>query len=196
MSAISEHPQLEQTLSASLAYMHERLAIVAPDVERIACALYDEEDGILKTFINSTRTGYAIRAYEYPLEASESLSRLAKTLETRVIEDIPSSLDSVKTHSKYVKEQGYKSSFTVPIQYSGEFLGFVFFDSAHHGTFTPALQRELVLYAQLIASSVASEYVAVRSIVGTVQVARDLADRKSTRLNSSHTDISRMPSSA
>ena len=57
MSAINEHPQLEQTLSASLAYMHERLAVVAPDVERIACALYDEEEDILKTFINSTRTG-------------------------------------------------------------------------------------------------------------------------------------------
>lgn len=176
MTVLNNQKTLEETLTSSLRYMHDRLSVVAPDVERIACALYDVEDDMLKTFINSTRSGYAIRAYEYPLSASHSLSELARTMECRVIDDIPTALDTVKTHSVYIREQGYMSSFTVPIQFSGEFLGFVFFDSRKHGTFTPELQRELTLYAQLIASGVANEYIAIRSIVGTVKIARDLTE--------------------
>jgi HD-GYP domain-containing protein (c-di-GMP phosphodiesterase class II) len=52
----------------------------------------------------------------------------------------------------------------------------IFFDSRKHDTFTPDLQRELTLYAQLITAGVASELVAIRSIIGTIQVARDLTE--------------------
>jgi HD-GYP domain-containing protein (c-di-GMP phosphodiesterase class II) len=167
---------LHESLSSSLHFIHERLAVIAPDVVRIACALYDEDEDMLKTFINSTTHGYAIRAYQYPLSDSEWLSYLARTKETRVIDDIPGTLDRDTPHTHYVVDQGYVSSFTVPMHYQGSFLGFVFFDSCVHGTFTGDLQRELVLYAQLLAASVASEYVTIRSIVGTIQVARDLTE--------------------
>ena len=52
----------------------------------------------------------------------------------------------------------------------------IFFDSRTYGTFTPDLQRELTLYAQLITAGVASEFVAIRSIIGTIHVARDLTE--------------------
>ena len=167
---------LEQTLSSHLRFLHERMSVVAPEVERIAVALYDADDDILKTFINSTRNGYAIRGYQYRLSDSESLSYLARTNETRVIEDIPQALDTLTAHSRYVRDEGYLSSFTVPMRYQGTFLGMIFFDSREHDTFTPDLQRELTLYAHLITAGIASELVAVRSIVGTIQVARDLTE--------------------
>lgn len=167
---------LEQTLSSHLRFLHERMSVVAPEVERIAVALYDADEDILKTFINSTRNGYAIRGYQYRLSDSESLSYLARTNETRVIENIPQSLDTLTAHSRYVRDEGYLSSFTVPMRYQGAFLGMIFFDSREHDTFTPDLQRELTLYAHLITAGIASELVAVRSIVGTIQVARDLTE--------------------
>lgn len=167
---------LEETLSSHLRFLHERLSVVAPEVERIAVALYDADEDILKTFINSTRNGYAIRGYQYRLSESESLSYLARTNETRVITDIPAALDTVTAHSRYVRDEGYMSSFTVPMRYQGAFLGMIFFDSREHDTFTPDLQRELTLYAHLITAGIASELVAVRSIVGTIQVARDLTE--------------------
>ena len=165
----------EESLGGHLAFLHDRLATIAPDVARIAMALYDRDEGILKTFINSTRSGYAIRGYEFPLAESISLSHLAQTRQTRVIDDIPSTLDADREHSRYVRDEGYLSSFTVPMHHQGQFLGFIFFDSRAHGTFTASLQQELVLYAQLMAVALASQLVAVRSIVGTIQVARDLA---------------------
>jgi HD-GYP domain-containing protein (c-di-GMP phosphodiesterase class II) len=167
---------LESTLSGHLRFLHDRLTTIAPDVERIAVALYDPEDDLLKTFINSTRNGYAIRAYEYHLSDSVSLSRLARTNETRVINDIPAVLDTTTAHSRYVLDEGYQSSFTVPMNYQGAFLGMIFFDSRQQGTFTADLQRELTLYAHLITAGLASELVAVRSIIGTIQVARDLTE--------------------
>ena len=163
-------------LSSHLAFLHKRLAVVAPHIARIAVALYDQETDALKTFINSTVEGYAIRGYEYPLSSSASLSELARSRQTRVIEDIPAALDPSTAHSRYVLGEGYLSSFTVPMYHQNSFLGFVFFDSREPAAFPPALQQELVLYAQLIAVSLASQLMAVRSIVGTIQVARDLTE--------------------
>jgi HD-GYP domain-containing protein (c-di-GMP phosphodiesterase class II) len=167
---------LESTLSGHLHFLHERLRVVAPDVERIAVALYDPDQDMLKTFINSTVNGFAIRGYQYPLSESQSLSRLARTNQTRVIRDIPAVLDSATEHSRYVRDEGYLSSYTVPMRYQGTFLGMIFFDSRQFDTFTAEMQRELQLYAHLITAGLASELIAVRSIIGTIQVARDLTE--------------------
>ena len=176
MVNLDEGAGLETTLSGHLNFLHERLSVIAPDVERIACALYDADEDLLKTFINSTRSGHVIRGYQYRLSESESLSYLAEANETRVIEDIPAALNTETAHSRYVLDEGYLSSFTVPMRYRGAFLGMIFFDSRTYGTFTPDLQRELTLYAQLITAGVASEFVAIRSIIGTIHVARDLTE--------------------
>ena len=90
------------TLSARLQSLHDMLLLVHPDIERVACALYDPGEDLLKTFINSTRNGYAIRGYQYHLSESQSLSQLARSNETRVIEDIPAALKSDTAHSRYV----------------------------------------------------------------------------------------------
>jgi HD-GYP domain-containing protein (c-di-GMP phosphodiesterase class II) len=167
---------LHETLSGHLRFLHDRLSVIAPEVERIACALYDPGEDLLKTYINSTKNGYAIRGYEYHLSESQSLSQLARSNETRVIDDIPAAFNSDTAHSRYVLDEGYLSSFTVPMRYQNAFLGMIFFDSRKHDTFTPDLQRELTLYAQLITAGVASELVAIRTIIGTIQVARDLTE--------------------
>ena len=71
------------TLTQRLQVLHDRLLATAPAVDRIACALYDEQEDTLKTFINSTRTGEALSAYEYRLSESQSLSALAASGEFR-----------------------------------------------------------------------------------------------------------------
>lgn len=169
------HGPLSSTLSDYLSYLHEHLRLVAPQVDRVAVALYDAEDDTLVTFINSTE-GFAIRDYQYRLSDSESLSALARTGETRVIDDIPGSLPTDTTHSRYVRDEGYLSSFTVPIYAGEDFLGFVFFDARETGVFSTDLQRDLILYCQLIAGTIAGEMAAVQAVVGTIHVARDFAE--------------------
>ena len=160
------------TLSERLGQLHERLLQTTPCVDRIACAIYDAKEDWLKTFINSTR-GEALAAYQFPLAESRSLSELAHSGRTRVIDDIPATLQPDTTHSRWVLAQGYRSSFTVPLYDNGAFAGFVFFDSRQRAAFTPVVQRDLALYCNLINMVLASEFAAVRSIVATVAVARD-----------------------
>jgi HD-GYP domain-containing protein (c-di-GMP phosphodiesterase class II) len=162
-----------ETLSERLRGLHDRLLEVAPEVERVACALYDPSDDMLKTFINSTRNGEALRSYQYRLSDSESLSYLARTHELRLLENLPGRLDPSTAHSAWVLKEGYESSFTIPMHHQGTFLGFIFFDSRRPDTFTLPLQRELVLYGSIITMAIANELVAIRSIVGTLQIARD-----------------------
>jgi HD-GYP domain-containing protein (c-di-GMP phosphodiesterase class II) len=164
------------TLSSRLQALHDMLLENHPDIERVACALYDSSDDLLKTFINSTRNGDAIRSYQYRLSDSESLSYLARTRELRHLTDIQHTLLPTTAHSRYVLDEGYESSFTVPMQHQGEFLGFIFFDSRRPDTFSPEVRRELVLYANLLTMALANELMAIRSIVGTMQIAREFTE--------------------
>ena len=162
------------SLDRQIRAIHDRVLETAPGVERIACALYDPDDDLLKTFINSTRQGTALHGYQYRLSDSESLSLLAKSHEPRLLTDLENQLDPyANTHSAYVLEQGYRSSLTVPLVHRGEFIGFVFFDSTTATTFSPPVVRELLLHASLVGLAIANEMVAVSSIVGTIQLARD-----------------------
>ena len=138
------------TLTQRLQVLHDRLLDTAPAVDRIACALYDEQEDTLKTFINSTRTGEALSAYEYRLSESLSLSALAASGEFRVLDNIEEAIKSNTAHSAWLKEQGFRSSFTVPIYDGGSLTGFVFFDSMRAAAFTAEVQRDLVLYTTMI----------------------------------------------
>lgn len=162
------------TLGDRIEALHEHVRVMAPAIDRMAVALYDAQDDLLKTFINSTPDGRSLSSHQYRLSDSESLSALARDRGIRVLTDIQTRLVPDTPHSAFVLEQGYSSSLTVPLTHQGDFLGFLFFDSRRPDTFTPELQRELVVYAQVISMAIANELMAVRSIIGTVQIARQL----------------------
>lgn len=173
MMALNLH---DDTLTHRLNELHDRLLETVPVVDRIACALYDENDDVLKTFINSTRAGEAITGYEYKLSDSHALSALAASGEFRVLDNIEHALQSDTVHNTWLREQGYRSSFTVPFYDGGSLAGFVFFDSMQAAAFTPQVQRDLVLYTNLISMVIASELSAVRSVLEATRVARELAE--------------------
>ncbi len=169
-------PKNVDTLTERLQQLHDRLLETMPAVDRIACVLYDAREDSLKTFINSTRQGQAIAGYEYKLAESHSLSELARTGEFRVLDDIAKAIQSDTRHAHWLREQGYQSSFTVPVYDAGALLGFIFFDSMQPAAFTPTVQRDLVLYCSLIAMSIANEQGAVRSMLAATRVARELTE--------------------
>lgn len=164
------------TLTSRLKNLHDRLLSSVPLVDRIACALYDARDDILRTFINSTRQGEAITGYEFRLSDSDSLSQLASTGDFRVLDDIPRLIQPCNRHSQWLLEQGYQSSFTVPLFHQGRFVGLVFYNSVQSGAFTFEAQRDLVLYGNLINMAISGELTAVQSILSAARIARDFAN--------------------
>jgi len=166
------------TLTVRLQRLHYRLLETLPCVDRIACALYDAKDDVLRTFINSTRTGEAITGYEFRLSDSRSLTQLAETGEFRVLDDIPKLINPGTRHSQWLLEQGYRSSFTVPLYHHGQFIGLVFYDSMQAAAFTEIAQRDLVLFSNLINMAISSELSAVHSIISSARIARDFANMR------------------
>lgn len=166
------------TLTRRLEALHDKLLETVPSVDRIACALYDPKEDLLKTFINSTRAGQAITGYEYKLSDSQSLSALAASGEFRVLDNIEQALQSNTAHTTWLRKQGYRSSFTVPIYDGGSLTGFVFFDSMRPFAFTVQVQRDLVLYTNLISMAIANELSAVRSALDATRLARALTEAR------------------
>jgi HD-GYP domain-containing protein (c-di-GMP phosphodiesterase class II) len=164
------------TLTERVEYVHSLVMEKLPTVDRIACALYDSKTDLLKTFINSTREGEALKAYEIKLGDVPSLIALAETGECRVIDDIDLELTGDSTHTQWVRSKGYKSSFTVTLNNGSQLIGFLFFDSSQQGTFTPEVQRDLLIYSNLIQMAVASELMVIDSLLATTAAARDFAD--------------------
>ncbi|MFW9616572.1 HD-GYP domain-containing protein [Aquabacterium sp.] len=164
------------TLSERLSALHSRLLQTIPGVDRIACTLYESKDDTLKTYINSTRQGTAIQGYEARLSQSAALFELAQKGNFRVLDDIEQAIHSNSTHSQWLREQGYRSSFTVPFYDNAQLLGFIFFDSMQAGAFTPQVQRDLVLYTSLISMLVSGELAAIRMVVESTRVARQLTE--------------------
>jgi HD-GYP domain-containing protein (c-di-GMP phosphodiesterase class II) len=167
-------------LGTRLRELHGQLLEVVPAVDRIACALYDQRDDLLRTFVNSTRSGTPIEAYEWRLAESPSLSELARSQRSRVIDDIPAVITADTPHSRWLLEQGYRSSFTVPLLHRGSFIGVLFFDSLRPAAFTARVQRSLELFTALINLTISQELNLVRSIASSAEVAREFANLRDT----------------
>lgn len=165
-------------LGSRLRQMHAHLLQTVPEIDRIACALYEADTDRLRTFINSTRQGEALGNYDFKLAQSKSLQALAQSGQFRVLDDIPQVIHGDSAHTRWLLEQGYRSSFTVPMYANGALLGFIFFDSLQTAVFDNRVQRDLVLFCTLINMEIASEQSSVRSIVSSIQLARDFANMR------------------
>ncbi len=166
------------TLGERIEAIHERLMRAIPSVDRVACVIYDPGTDMLKTFVSSTRVGTPMDGYEFRLAESRSLSQLADSGDCRVIDDIPAAVNPDSLHSKWLLEQGYRSSFTMPMHDRGEFIGLMFFNSAQPAAFNAEAQRDALMHGNLMAMTVAAEKDVVRSILQSVQVVGEVARRR------------------
>lgn len=164
-----------ESLGERIQALHDEICRIEPAIDRMACALYDAGMDLLKTFVNSTHKGSALNAYQYKLSHSPSLMHLARSRDSRVIDDIPAELDSDSEHTRWLLAQGYRSSFTMPLYVQGDLEGFLFFDSTVPGLFTSSLTTQLTVYGRLVALMISHEATSVRSLVGSVRIAREFA---------------------
>ena len=146
--------------------LHGEIRRFEPAVERMACALYDPELDLLKTFVNSTLHGEPLSAYEYRLADSPALLQMARSRQHRVIDDIPAHFTGTPSpHTSWLLAQGFKSSCTLPLFVDDELQGFLFFDSTRHAVFTPQVAAQLAVYGRLVALMIREGSSAVRALL-------------------------------
>ena len=163
------------TVGERLASLHRQITAVVPAVDQIACVLYDADTGTLKTYVDSSHAGAPLRRYEFPLEASRSLSELVRTRRARVVDDMSAQLPGNAPHTVHIRSAGFRSSYTVPL-FDGEALqGFLFMDSRLPAVFSADVIRRIEVYVNLVRMLLCHERTAARALVGSIRVARDFA---------------------
>lgn len=167
-----------KSLTERLSLIHAGLLKNHPNVDRIACALYDPKEDLLKTFINSTPNGSALTDYRYSLSASKSLSDLASANTPRVIDDIADAFKTKTEHTNWLLSQGFQSSFTVPIKNDESLYGFVFFDSRQKAAFTSELQSQLLFHCSFIGMLISNEFVLTRTLLESTRIALELTEAR------------------
>ena len=163
------------TVGDRLASLHRQVTTVAPQIDQIACVLYDADTGTLKTYVDSSHAGAPLRRYEFPLAGSRSLSELVRTRRARVVDDMPTQLPGNAPHTVHIRSAGFRSSYTVPLFDGEAFQGFLFMDSRQPAVFSADVLGRIDVYVNLVRMLLCHELTAARALVGSIRVAHDFA---------------------
>ena len=161
-------------LDAKLAAIHEALYSELDFVDRISVTAYDEATDLLKTFLASSPGRNDLVRYEARLADSPSLAEILRTGRPRVVDDLALFHKGRHLHTKIISEDGFRSSYTVPMFLEGAFWGFIFFNSRAACSITEDALRTLDVYAHLISATVTAEMLAVRVLAAAVKTAHDM----------------------
>ncbi len=167
-----------RSVSAKLAHIHNIVQHQFPSLQRITIALHDARSDLLKTFCSSDLRDNPLRNYAAPLADSPALQEIAHSGEPRVVDDL-AAYDSGRPDSPpHIVAEGYRSSYTMPMQMDGRFAGLLFFDATEPGHFTPARLASIDPFAHLIALTVIRELAVGRTLLAAVKTARAFAEHR------------------
>lgn len=164
-----------RSLSERIEQTHDIIFERYPDVVRVSFVIYDHDTDLLKTYIDSTKVGQAFKSYEYKLTNSASLTYLAKTGSVRVIDGIEEKIPAGNEHTRWLLDQKYVSSLTIPVYAVESLIGFLFFDSTKAGSFTKSVQRDLLLFSNFFVMCVTSEITITKLLISTAKSSKSIA---------------------
>jgi HD-GYP domain-containing protein (c-di-GMP phosphodiesterase class II) len=166
------------TLSAKMENIHQLIQKRYPLIDRMAVALYESELETLTTYVASSGEAQPLVRYQASIHDVPGLKQLMETGNARVVPDFGVFLGSDKAHTKKLLEQGYQSSYTVPLVTNDVFYGFVFFDSKEKDYFDSAMIEDLDLYAHLICCNVAEQIRTIRILTGVLNTANQMVHQR------------------
>src|SRR5262249_14945528 len=124
LSGLNENIPLRNKLKI----IHNSLKSDLDFVDRISVALYDPKSDLIKTFIDSSGGARPLVYYEAFLNNTHSLKEVFKSGCPRVINDLDLFENSTREHTIKIRNEGYGSSYTLPIYDNGIFWGFIFYN--------------------------------------------------------------------
>lgn len=149
-------------------------------IQRFAMALYNPEDDLLSTFLyesddRSPLLGYAVHLADVP-----SLQNVASSANVRVVGDMRFFRQAtMSVHTRALLDQGYRSSFTMPLIHENSLMGFLFLNSARMDYFDDAKSTYCNLWGHLVGQQLVREQDAVKRMQALVHFATDVSGRRS-----------------
>jgi HD-GYP domain-containing protein (c-di-GMP phosphodiesterase class II) len=141
-------------LSSKLKLVHAALRQRFDFVDRVAIALFDPDSSYLKNFVSSNEIEKdPLEKYQFPLKDALSLMEsLVKG--PRVVNDLSVFSTGLHEHTRRIREQGYRASYTIPILIDDAFWGFIFMNSHRRNCLTENVLQDLDLYGHIITATV------------------------------------------
>lgn len=173
-----------RSLTEKLAGLHRIVATRCPSIQRIAVALYDAKTDLLRTFIYSSAGTSPLSHYQAPLAASATLSSIVQQGKPRVVNDLAIFANSPHEHSQRILAHGFGASYTLPMYQSGNFCGFVFFNSCARGVMKEELLHQLDLFGHLLSLTVVHELQQMQNLADAINTARDITRHRDSETGS------------
>ena len=170
LSFLNEKAPLKDKLISA----HQLVQKNLPFIARIALTLYDPSTGLLKTYMHSSGEDNPLEHYQAPLDNAASLKEVLDRGRPRVINNMLTFENSSSTHNKRLGRQGYAASYTLPMFNSGDFVGFLFFNSYESEVFTETVLQQLDTYGHLISLMVVNELTAIDTLSAAVKTTGQL----------------------
>jgi HD-GYP domain-containing protein (c-di-GMP phosphodiesterase class II) len=144
-------------LREKLVAAHQAVQQNLPFVARIALTLYDPDTRVLKSYLHSGGKHEPMEHYQAIIDNAPSLVEVLKRGSPRVINNMLTTRQGEREHSRRIGREGYEASYTLPMFNNGEFIGFLFFNSYQHDVFSESVLRHLDLYGHMISLMVINE---------------------------------------
>ena len=161
-------------LTSKFVYVHDVLRQRYPFIDRIAAALYEPQTDVVKTFVHSSGGDKPLAHYEARLSDSSSLKDILERGQPRVVKDLDIFAAGTHTHTHKIAEQGYASSYTLPMYLDEQFFGFLFFNSYQRDPFDTETLHDLDVFGHLIILVITSELTALKNLLATIKTAKDI----------------------
>jgi HD-GYP domain-containing protein (c-di-GMP phosphodiesterase class II) len=161
------------TLNEKLEIVHSVIKERFNFIDRVAVASYDKKTDLLKTFISSGKANPLIR-YSTPLNQAPSLKEILNNKQPRIINDLSLLNEGKHEHTRRINEQGYRSSYTMPIYLNGVFWGFIFFNSYQKDCFIEDVLQDLDLFGHFISNLISNEMAAIKILLGALKTANEM----------------------
>ncbi len=157
------------TCQEKLVVVHDVLKERCQGIDRISLALYDRSTKTLKTYLASPADENPLKNYEAVLDESSSLGETARSAGPRIVNDLSVFDGSNSEHARAISGHGFASSYTHPMYHSGDFAGFVFFNSLRKRYFRERVLEQVEIFAHLISCMVMRELSAARAMVAAMR---------------------------
>jgi len=162
---LNKHIPLKDKLISA----HRVIKKSLPFIARVAIAIYDPETRVLKTFVHSSGEDNPLENYQALIDDAPSLKQVLAKGQPRVINNLLTFENSDKEHNRRLGRAGYAASYTMPIFNSGDFLGFIFFNSFETDVFEEQALSQLDIFGHLVSLMIINELSNIQTLAAALK---------------------------